>query len=500
MLEKFFCNLALFITDFIPPFYIYLFFLNIFKLTLYSYVGSSIIFYFEERYCEKKNDIELRGTIKSFLKTYFNRLLLVYLFTFFLFIVFKGFFYPDTFKNLNVIFFFPILSIFLLNFEIIIIEFFYEKLWEKLSLKLHRRIGLLKSLLLVMILFLINSIFSYELFSLKLKEKNVIIKIFANKISIFNFLFSFSNSLVLGSLILFSFLVFNNLKDKKILLRRAFNYLGLSFLSFILFGFIFAYKTRKMWIENFSRILSLNGLFFLFVLFLISGITIVFLSKSLFIYGKEREITILALLMIFLSTYMSETIKEKIKLPYTIYGVVYANDIDIKKVRYYQDNGQKDEVEKFLKNDEAVKRIVFGRSCGFCHTLKNYKGIKLLSKNEIDYLSSLVRRSSYFKGPMPPFPGREDDAELIAKFIKDNFKEKNSKKMSGKEIFEAKCAVCHTLDSSFRPLEKRLKNLKESEIKEILDNLGNITSSMPVWKDDEEGKEKVIKFLKKEDQ
>lgn len=380
--------------------------------------------------------------------------------------------------------------------------FLYVETWNKVKPKLHLRIVRIYSFSAFMTLFFINAIITFQLTPTKLRGTINLFKAFFNKTFFPSLLSRTFLSVMIGSLF---FLFFVSYREESTLknsfAKRYFKYIFYSFLLFLVSIIFYSFQIPKSNIENFQTISYLKGILIFSGFLLAVGIFLSFsfciLLPSLF----KPHFTLIALSCVLVSLGLFEWIREDLRLPYLIVQRTYGNDLNVKNLKEYQDQGIIS-FAPFLSNSNVKKdeklqgELLFKRVCGNCHTIKGINSLnKIFSQIDEEYAVSLVRKSSFFKAPMPPFPGGEDEAKVIGHFLKlksdKNFPENGSK------VFEARCSPCHSYGEGYRDIKKSFEGMKENEIADIIENLDSFTESMPKWSGSLEERDKLAKFLSK---
>lgn len=376
----------------------------------------------------------------------------------------------------------------------------YYDTWGKISEKLHLKIIRNYFISSFMTLFFINGILTFQLTPSKAKGGINLFKAFFNRTFFPSLLSRVFIAVMLGSLFYLFYVSFIGESPlKSFLAKRYFKYLFYSFLCFSISIIFYWFQIPKAQLENFEKISYLKGIFFFSVFLLLIGVLLSLFFSIIMQRLFKPQFVFAALLCVLASFGLFEWIREDLRLPYLIVQRAYGNDLSVKELKNYQDNGfisfapfvNNQEVKE---NEKLQGKLVFERLCGNCHTLKGLNSLnKTFSKIDQPYAISLVRKSSFFKAPMPPFSGGDKEAELIGKYLKSELKEERAE--SGEEIFKSRCSSCHNYGSDYRDLKRSLSGMKENKIGEIVNNMDTLTESMPKWSGSEEEKQKLSKFL-----
>ncbi len=138
----------------------------------------------------------------------------------------------------------------------------------------------------------------------------------------------------------------------------------------------------------------------------------------------SQPFALLIMALAFLTTGMTEWVREAIRKPFVIYGYMFSNSIRPEELRDLQSRGvlvrAKWATVSRVTEDNLLKagREVFRFQCASCHTIDGYNGIKPLiygwNENMID---SALQRLHRLRGFMPPFAGSEAERKALAKWL-----------------------------------------------------------------------------------
>lgn len=376
----------------------------------------------------------------------------------------------------------------------------YVETWEKIEDRIHLQLIRNYSISSFFTLFFINGILTFQLTPSKVTGSFNLFKAFFNR-TFFPSLFSRSfMAVMIASLFIMFFVSFmEESTQKKILLRRYFKVLFYSFVLFFISVAFYAYQIPKDKMENFGKISYLKGLLFFSIFLLLTGVVLSYFFSIVLPRLFKPQFALLSFLCVVFSFGLLEWIREDLRFPYLITHRSYGNDIAVNRLKDYQDQGlltyapfaNNPEVKG---NDKLQGELLFNRLCGNCHTISGVNSLKkIFSRIDENYAVSLVRKSSFFKSPMPPFAGGDKEAELIGKYLKSETREE--KVQSGSEVFHSRCASCHDYGGTFRNLKRSFEGLKEEKSAELIQNIGTLTESMPEWTGSDDEKSKLSKFL-----
>lgn len=478
---------------------------TLFSAAAHIAVGGGFILYIEERRAQKEEDLEL----SSWLERTCRRLLQIALvfgipaglalwFTVSLTAPLSGSHLVSSFMwVLGMIWSFLVLQA--------LCTLVHAHTWRTIPPKLHRRIGLVGACSTWICLFLMNGVITYQLTPSKIREPINLFKAFFNHTSFPGILLRTSLAVWLASLLFLFLLSFEsdgNLKKKlaRRLSRQSIYAIALIPSAVLWYGF----QTSMMSLENFSRISYLQGLMFSALLLFLVSISLTFFLSVLFpqLYKPLSAAVPLAFAVVAIG--FCEWTREDLRLPYTIKGAVYANDIDVRKCKTYQDSGFINSAH-FLSlgggpaPGDAVKgRLLFSKLCAPCHTIHGPGGIaKVFSRIDEKFSFSLVRKSTFMKSPMPPFPGGDEEARLISGHILSSVEPAGPFKR-GRDIFQVRCGPCHDWERGYRTLRRRFRGADAKKVEETLGDLRSITESMPEWTGTDEERRTLSEWISSE--
>ena len=378
---------------------------------------------------------------------------------------------------------------------------FYVSTWDSAPPKLHRRIGLLYFSSALLNLFFINGILSFQLTPSKIREPLNLFKAFFNHTSFPGILARSFMSVWLASLFFLFFLAFYKDCPFRITLAKRLSRVSIYALFLIPAGVVwYGVQTSKASLENFGRVPYLQGLMFSALLLFLVGISLTFFLSVLFPQLYRPLSASLPLVCAVLAFGFCEWTREDLRLPYLVKGAVYANDLDVRRCRDYGEGGFKSEAG-FLRlagEDGGGKlkgRLLFAKLCAPCHTISGINRLdRVFSRIDDEFASALVRKSTFVKAPMPPFPAGDDEARLLSAHITSSAKRLPPHE-KGKDVFGVRCGPCHDWDRGYRTLKSDFRGKGEKEAFDMIGSLGSITESMPDWSGSEEERRALASYL-----
>jgi len=146
----------------------------------------------------------------------------------------------------------------------------------------------------------------------------------------------------------------------------------------------------------------------------------------------SQPFAMLIMALAFLTTGMTEWVREAIRKPFVIYGYMFSNSIRVEEIR---DDRNKSlllrakwtTVPKVTRgNWRQAGREIFRLQCASCHTVEGYNGIKpLIYGWDEKMIDSALQRLHRLRGFMPPFVGTEEERKALAKWLAEIAKAEN---------------------------------------------------------------------------
>lgn len=199
---------------------------------------------------------------------------------------------------------------------------------------------------------------------------------------------------------------------------------------------------------------------------------------------------VIALLVFFAFSLMAsgEYLREFVRKPWVINGYIYANGLRTASVEAFQTDGYAKDA-KFTTTDDrngiAYGRDLFVAQCGSCHTETGYRSMKKRTVGwDATFSKDILAHIQMLRGAMPPFAGNDADRAALGRYLTSlnppaNYANVNDKLTAGKQLFDARCGHCHTINGNFRPLKKALGGSGPEEIKGLFGVLDTMSPNMP---------------------
>lgn len=183
-----------------------------------------------------------------------------------------------------------------------------------------------------------------------------------------------------------------------------------------------------------------------------------------------------------------EFAREDLRKPYLVHGIVYANHVPVSMQKRFREKGflesypytEKVNIDKL--NRPAVGKLIFNAACTSCHTKK--RGMNAVAPRlaglEESFLADLIFRSELTRYRMPPFPGTKREAAAVASYL-SYLAPKRVVPVTGRAVWERRCAPCHSLKGSFRPVDQAFSGLDAPGIEELIEEIQAFDERMPAW-------------------
>ncbi len=194
-----------------------------------------------------------------------------------------------------------------------------------------------------------------------------------------------------------------------------------------------------------------------------------------------------------------EWFRESVRKPYVISEYMYANALEVKDIATYEEEGLLPHIEFRTGNDGAD---LFRHTCRSCHTMDGYRPLKpAFDGADQEFITSLVRYVEVLKGNMPPFPGIEEEARMVAAHIYSKTDHRHLSEIYnlegvelGKKVYDVRCGACHVI-GGFNDKWESIVGLEREDYEVLLDMAGDLAEEMPPFTGDEKEREALIEFF-----
>ncbi|HEX5132231.1 MAG TPA: c-type cytochrome, partial [Candidatus Krumholzibacteria bacterium] len=178
-----------------------------------------------------------------------------------------------------------------------------------------------------------------------------------------------------------------------------------------------------------------------------------------------------------------EWMRESVRKPYVIYGVMYGNGAEVARQDEYRATGFLPHIA-FRTGDDGSD--LFNHACRTCHTIGGYKPLApMFNGTDPQFIASIVANTDKLHGNMPPFFGTASEAQTIAEHIWSRVDRRPfdavyglSGAALGRKVYEVRCGRCHQI-GGFRENIESLAGLDDSDYNDILDNGADYGEGMP---------------------
>ncbi len=226
-----------------------------------------------------------------------------------------------------------------------------------------------------------------------------------------------------------------------------------------------------------------------------------FIVFGLFIPKTFHPVTGVILMIVGLLWFGAyEWFRESARKPYVISDYMYANAIAVADVESLQENGLLPSIAYRTGDDGAD---LYRRVCRTCHTMTGYRALKpKFDGTDVDFIAAIIRGMHAMKGNMPPFPGTEEESQLLAAHIYNQVDHRHIKTIYnfegielGRKVYEIRCGKCHVI-GGYNDKTESLVDLSDEEYNDLLDMAGDLGEEMPDFTGDDTERQALIEYLK----
>ncbi len=201
----------------------------------------------------------------------------------------------------------------------------------------------------------------------------------------------------------------------------------------------------------------------------------------------RTPIVAIMLLACFGTLATGEYLREFVRKPYVIAGYIYANGIRVADAPNIASTGGMRAhalwISPSTANSIEYGKQVFAVQCGSCHSVNGYRSIRKWVRGwDPRFAAAIVPNLSLTRGTMPVFAGDAQDAAALGEYLatiepaKITVDPTNPLRV-GKQVFETKCAMCHSAGGTFRPLAIAGGEIDAIEL--MVQSLPDIAPQMP---------------------
>jgi mono/diheme cytochrome c family protein len=203
-----------------------------------------------------------------------------------------------------------------------------------------------------------------------------------------------------------------------------------------------------------------------------------------------------------------EYMREFVRKPWVINGVIYANDVRADAIPALLEDGAAAHA-KFVAVDASADnygRQLFVLECSACHSVNGYRGIrKRVSGWDADFAKKMLAHMDKMRAPMPQFGGNEADRIALGKYLAalnpaDNHGAvtDSNRLQVGERMFNVRCGTCHTVNGPFRPLRAAFQGAEAEQVENLLPMLDSMSPNMPHFAAPADDKHALAVYLAQE--
>ena len=218
----------------------------------------------------------------------------------------------------------------------------------------------------------------------------------------------------------------------------------------------------------------------------------------------NRGVLAVLVLACFAALASGEYLREFSRKPYAISGYIYANGIRVEQVQAIAANGGMGAHSKWLTVTPAPTaeygHEVFVVQCASCHSVDGYRSIRSRVRGwDEKFAAAIVPHLSLTRGTMPEFAGNATDAEALAKYLATlapalPVNNPNDEMGTGRAVFNARCALCHTVRGQRRPLD--FGGADFETVDTLVQSLDNLNPDMPPFTGTEAERHALVNWLR----
>jgi mono/diheme cytochrome c family protein len=193
-----------------------------------------------------------------------------------------------------------------------------------------------------------------------------------------------------------------------------------------------------------------------------------------------------------------EWAREAARRPFIIHDFLYSNSLMASQAPTLP--AERPLPIKYTSGNRGHDLYLAG--CRSCHTISGYLSLSgRVAGLDRAWLVNIIPRLQYFRPPMPPFPGNEDDIWALADYLTtiaapDPLTTHPDMTESEKAeiVFGRRCGGCHTLDG-YRPIGQAFAGLDSADADDAVMMLTEFTDQMPPFTGTDEEKQLLIIYL-----
>jgi len=195
-----------------------------------------------------------------------------------------------------------------------------------------------------------------------------------------------------------------------------------------------------------------------------------------------------------------EYVREVSRKPWAIGGYIYANDVRADDVARIRATGAASASPWIaLAGEEPLRKgaALFRAQCGNCHSRQGYRAMNSRVRGwDAPFAREMLLHLPLTRGTMPEFAGNEGDRNVLGQYlasVAERLPRAANQAELGRQVFEMRCALCHTIGGSRRPLP--LAGMEPGAVSELIGSLSDLSPDMPPFTGSEAEKLALAEFL-----
>jgi mono/diheme cytochrome c family protein len=203
-----------------------------------------------------------------------------------------------------------------------------------------------------------------------------------------------------------------------------------------------------------------------------------------------------------------EYMREFVRKPWVINGVIYANDIRSDAIAPMQADGAAAHA-KFVAVDARATdygRQLFVLQCSACHSIDGYRSLrKRVSGWDAEFAKEMLAHMDKTRAPMPQFGGNEADRVALGNYLASLNPPENhgavtdaNRMQVGERAFQVHCGSCHTINGNFRPLRGAFQGSDAEQVENLLPMLDSMSPNMPHFAAPEDDTHALAAYITRE--
>jgi mono/diheme cytochrome c family protein len=192
-----------------------------------------------------------------------------------------------------------------------------------------------------------------------------------------------------------------------------------------------------------------------------------------------------------------EWFRESARKPYVITGYAYGNGIEVAMVPTYEEEGLTAHLA-YPTDDPGAD--LFRHACRSCHTVDGYNALKpYFDGTDAAFIAGSIRGLHVMRGIMPPFPGTEEERNLLAEHVWSQMDQRSLARIHGlsdlalgRKVYEVRCGSCHVV-GGYNDKRDSLSGLEAEDLEELLSI--ELADEMPPFSGTDEERAALVKYL-----